>query len=97
MTILVVGPDREARAGLMRVLRAELPASLRVLDAGKPQDALVLIEHLAIDCVVATADAVSGEWCDFVTQWAGDNDAKRELLFIVAPPAEDAAALFRLH
>lgn len=94
-TLLVLGADSPERDRLTRALLGVF-GSLRVFEADDAREALVLLNEMLIDAVVAVGAADDGAWASFIRRWMAGKPGLREIPFLVASGAEDCRALKRL-
>lgn len=79
--MLVVGEDCADRACLERALRGAFP-SLRLFVATEAAEAIMLLDEILVDCVVAARSIRSGAWASPIRRWMLDRPGMREIPFV---------------
>lgn len=94
MTMLVVGAEGPERDRLILALRGVFKP-LRAFEVSNAREALVLLDEMLVDCVVALRSADDGEWASFIRRWMRTRPGLRDIPFFVAADTDDLHALSR--
>lgn len=94
VTLLVLGAAGPERDRLTRTLLGVF-GSLRVFEVDSAREALVLLDEMLVDGVVAVRAADDGAWASFIRRWMRSKPGLRDIPFCVAADAGDCGGLRR--
>lgn len=94
ISMLVIGADGPGRDRLILALGGVFKP-LRVFEVSNAREALILLDEMHIDCVLALRSEDDGEWSSFIRRWMSTKPGLRDIPFFVAADTDDLHALRR--